>query len=106
MESFHRSHSDIWGKVFLPDKDVVSRRIGGELFLVPVKGQLADMQNIFTLTPVAAYIWDGLDGKKKVNEIRDDIIASFDVGKEQADSDIQEFIAELLEAGLIHEGTS
>jgi hypothetical protein len=97
-------YSDIGEKVFVRDKDVVSRKIAGELFLVPVKGQLADMQKIFTLTPVAEYIWDRLDGQKRVNDIRNDVIAQFDVDKEKADSDIQEFIAELLETGLVREG--
>jgi hypothetical protein len=105
MESLHRSHGDIWGKVFVGDKDVVSRKIGGELFIVPVKGQLADMQKIFTLTPVAEYIWERLDGRKNVSEIRDEVVARFEVSGEQADSDISEFLAELLEARLIHEGT-
>jgi hypothetical protein len=98
-------YSDIGEKVFVRDKDVASRKIAGELFLVPVKGQLADMQKIFTLTPVAEYIWDRLDGQKRVNDIRNDVIAQFDVDKEKAGSDIQEFIAELLEARLVREGT-
>jgi len=85
------------------DKSVVSRSIGGELFLVPVKGRIADMQNIFTLTPVAEFIWERLDGRKGAGEIRDDVLGRFDVTREEAESDISEFLGELLEARLIHE---
>ena len=87
----------------MADKDVVSRSIGGELFLVPVKGRIADMQNIFTLTPVADFIWERLDGRKGAGEIRDDVLSRFDVTREEAESDISEFLGELLEARLIHE---
>jgi coenzyme PQQ synthesis protein D (PqqD) len=92
---------DMCDKVFIRNQDIVSRKIAGELFLVPVKGKLADMEKIFTLTAVAEYIWDRLDGQRSLDEIRKDVVGQFDVGEEQADSDIREFIAELIEAGLV-----
>ncbi|HYA31676.1 MAG TPA: PqqD family protein [Thermodesulfovibrionales bacterium] len=94
-----------WDMVFVRDNDIVSRKISGELFLVPIKGKLADMERIFTLTAVAEYIWDRLDGQKSLHEVREDVIAHFDVAQEQADADIREFIGELEEAGLIRERT-
>jgi hypothetical protein len=106
MKSGHLFNSNMWDKVFIRDQDVVSRKIAGELFLVPVKGKLAHMEQIFTLTSVAEYIWDRLDGKKNLHDIREDVIAQFDVEQKQADPDIQEFIIELLGAGLIHAGNN
>jgi hypothetical protein len=88
-------------KIFIRNEDIVSRRIAGELFLVPVKGKLADMEQIFTLTTVAEYIWDRIDGQRSLDDIQNDVVAQFDVGQEQAESDIREFIAELVGAGLI-----
>jgi hypothetical protein len=102
MKSKHLFNSDMWDKVFIRDQDVVSRKIAGELFLVPVKGKLAHMEQIFTLTAVAEYIWDRLDGQKSLHDIRDDITAQFDVSQGQAEPDVQEFIMELLDAGLIY----
>jgi hypothetical protein len=90
-------------KVFIRNSDVISRKIAGELFLVPVKGKVADMENIFALTAVAEYIWDRLDGRKSLNEILDNVVDRFDVEHEQAESDIREFIMELMGAGLITE---
>ena len=90
-------------KVFQRNKNVVSRKIAGELFLVPVAGNLADMERMFALTTVGEFIWDRMDGKKSLSQIRDEMLAAFDVEKEQADSDIQEFVAELISAGLVQE---
>ena len=92
-------------KVFIRNSDVVSRKIAGELFLVPVKGKMADMENIFALTSVAEYVWDRLDGRKRLQEILDDVEDRFDVERERAESDVLEFIAELAGAGLIEEGS-
>lgn len=90
-------------KVFARNKDIVTRTITGELFIVPVRGKLADMQRIFTLNPVAEFIWHALDGSASIDDIRKDIISNYDVNEEQVDSDIRDFITELLEADLIRE---
>lgn len=106
MNPEHPTNSNIWDKVFIRDQDVVSRKIAGELFLVPVKGKLAHMEQIFTLTSVAEYIWDRLDGQKSLHDILDEVISHFDVEQQQADPDIQEFIIELMGAGLIRTGST
>ena len=94
---------DIWSKIFKKNKDIVSRKIAEELFIVPVKGKLADMQRIFTLNPVAEYIWQAMDGQKSLDDIRSHIVSHYDVDKEQAESDIVDFIEELKAADLINE---
>ena len=91
----------IYGKMYTKNPDIVARKIAGELFLVPIRGKMADMQQIFTLNTVGEYIWQELDKKKNLNNICDEVVVSFDVMKENAEADIKDFIAELLEAGLI-----
>ena len=103
MNTLDTSENDFWDRLFNKNGDIVSRKIAGELFLVPVKGKLADMQQLYTLNPVAEYIWQELDAHKNLEDIRDGIIEEFIVTKEEADSDLQEFISELLGAGLIKE---
>ena len=103
MEPEQVVNSENNNKVFMRNSDVISRKIAGELFLVPVKGKIADMENIFALTAVAEYIWDRLDGRKSLNEILNNVVDRFDVEQEQAESDIREFIMELMGAGLITE---
>lgn len=103
MELGQVVNSGNYNKVFIRNRDVVSRKIAGEFILIPVKGKIADMENIFALTAVAEYIWDMLDGGKSLNEILNNVVDRFDVEREQAESDIQEFITELMKAGLISE---
>ncbi len=93
--------NEIWGRIFKKKKEIVSREIAGETILVPISGKLADMQRIFSLNPVAEYIWNQLNGERNLQEISDSILSVFDMEKEQVDADVQEFIAELLKEDLI-----
>jgi hypothetical protein len=89
------------GETYVKNKDVVTRKIGGDLFVIPIRSNVADMQKIFTLNPVGEFIWQEIDGQKSLDEIRKGVMDRFDVEEEEADSDIREFIATLLETDLI-----
>jgi hypothetical protein len=99
------SDKDIWGKAFKIRKEIISREIAGETILVPIKGKLANMQRIFAVDNVAEYIWQQLDGHRKMADIRDGVIDLYDVGKEQARKDVLDFIEALKGADLISEVT-
>jgi hypothetical protein len=86
---------------FKQEAHVVTREIVGETILVPIQGKLADMQRIFTLNDVGAYIWSNLDGSKDLEAICQGLAIEFDVRREQAECDLNEFISELVEAELI-----
>jgi len=89
--------------IFRKREEIVARDIAGERILVPVRGKLADMQRIFSLSPVAAFLWDQIDGRQDLQTIFAKVIEDYEVGQEDAAEDLREFITELLEAGLIEE---
>lgn len=90
-------------KVYAKNEAVISRKIAGEIILVPVRGKLADMRRIFTLNPVAEYIWDRIDGKKNLRDITENIVSEFDVDRNTSEHDTEELIASLLKEDLITE---
>jgi len=92
---------EIWRRIYQRAEEVVDRNIADETILVPIRGKLADMQRIFSLNPVADYVWQQLDGEKTLQEICEDVLTDFDVAREEAEADIQGFVAELLKEGLI-----
>ena len=87
--------------VFKKSESLVKREIAEETILVPVKGELASLQQIFVLNPVAAFIWEQLDGTRALNVIHEGIVQSFDVTADEARGDLEEFIAALEQAKLI-----
>jgi len=89
--------------VYMRGKDIISRDIAGETILVPIRGNLADMQYIFTLNPVGLFIWEQLEGKKNLAAILESLLEHFEASREQATTDMLEFIDKVVETGLVTE---
>ena len=89
--------------IYRKKENVVSRRIAGEILLVPIRGNLANMERLYVLDEVGEQIWADLDGKKNLEDIRDRICGKFEVDQERAKSDIEEYISKLHTADLIEE---
>lgn len=75
--------------------EFVSRRIGSEVLLLPIRQNMGDLESIFTLTEVGARIWELLDGRRTLAELRDAIAAEFEVSPAQVETDLQEFLDKL-----------
>ena len=81
--------------------DVVHREIAGERILVPVRGNVADMQKLFVLEGVGEFVWDKLDGELSATEIAGFVAEKFDVDEVTAEKDVSLFIDELLKNELV-----
>ncbi len=91
------------GRVFRKREEIVSRKIAGETILVPVTGRLADMKRIFSLNPVADFIWDRIDGARSVSDIVVEVVSAFDTEPGKAGADVLEFVSELEREGVVEE---
>ena len=80
---------------------VVKRSVAGEILLVPVAGQLADLQRVFVLDEVGSEIWDRLDGQRTLEQIEQELLEIFEVSGEALRADLQDFVGELQQAGLL-----
>jgi hypothetical protein len=82
---------------------LVTRRIAGEVFIIPVKGTIADLRSLFVLNPVGECIWEDIDGVRTIDGIVESVLMKFDVSREVAIPDVHEFIGQLRSAGLLEE---
>lgn len=95
---------DTWAEKVFEKKDrVVARKIADEIVLVPIRENARGLQRIFTLNPVAQYVWEHIDGKAALGDIRDMVLEEFDVSRDTAGDDIREFIGRLNEEDLLKE---
>jgi hypothetical protein len=76
-------------------ENVVGRFIMDEYILVPLARSTVDLDSIFRLNPVGAFIWEHFDGHTPGNEIIKRLVAEFDVSENQAIQDFQIFVAQL-----------
>ena len=90
-------------KRFTQDPTYVYRRIADESLLVPIRQQVADLQYIYVLNPVANRIWELLDGKRSMAEVRDQVLEEYEVSPQELEQDLQEYIEELQEIAAVRE---
>jgi hypothetical protein len=88
-------------EVFTADGDLVTRDIGGEIIIVPIRGSVGDLDGAYTLNEVGGAIWKRLDGRRDVAELADAIAEEFDVSRSEAERDVRDFLNELASAGLV-----
>jgi hypothetical protein len=74
---------------------MVGRRIADEFVLVPIVGKGADVDSIYNLNALGAFIWERLDGRTGGRAIVDAIVERFEVERPAAAADYLRFIAEL-----------
>jgi hypothetical protein len=86
---------------FAKKGEFVSRSIAGEEIIVPVKGQVGDLNAIYNLNEVGAFIWKLIDGRTSLRQIVDAVRAEFEVAPEDAEQDTVQFITALEGAGVI-----
>ena len=77
--------------------------MAGEVFLVPIRGRLADLQELFVLDDVGSWIWERLDGSRSVHDLATEVVGEFEVDHAQAAADLEVFLQQLREAGLTKE---
>ena len=86
---------DILHNCYKKNENIVSKIIDDMCILVPMKNNVNDTQGIFYLNEVGMFIWNNIDGKKTLSEIRDLIIENFDATREESGQDLIEFIEQL-----------
>ena len=86
---------DFLEKVYKKSDAVVSRKIGDEFILVPIRQDVGDLESIYTLNETAALIWELINGKLKVSEIKESLLEAFEVEPEEAEKDLIEHLQQL-----------
>lgn len=92
---------DFFEKCYAKESSIVARKIADEIILVPVRKNVGDLESIYTLNEVGAKIWELIDGKKKIKDIRDAVLDEFEATEEQVNTDLQDFIKKFEEIGGI-----
>ena len=72
------------------------RTIGGGLVIVNPEGN-----ETHSIEDIGAFIWGRIDGQKALDAILGDILGEYQVAEATAAEDLQLFITQLIEAGLV-----
>ncbi len=92
-----------FSKVYCKSERFVEKGIGNEKVLVPLTDNVADMNHVLTLNEVGAFLFDQIDGEKSVEEILILLLDEYEVTKEVAQKDIEQFISSTVDREILYE---
>jgi hypothetical protein len=79
----------------------VSRKVGDDIILVPVRAGVANLEAVFTMNAVGSAIWSRIDGTATVDDLARAVADEFDVAAAVAATDVEEFVRLLSAKGLV-----
>jgi hypothetical protein len=95
VERRDRVTMDILARVYTKSDSIVFRKIGDEFILVPIRHNVGDLDSIYTLNETAARIWELIDGKRNLREIKNMMVEEFDVPAAEAEKDLMDHLQQL-----------
>jgi hypothetical protein len=88
-------------ELYVRSQSVVTRTIGGETLIVPVRGGVGDLASIYSLNEIGGFIWERLAQATTAEEIAGSIVGSYETTSEKAQQDVERFLREMKAANLV-----
>ena len=88
-------------EVFGKTDNLIERRIGSAIVLVPLRPNNLNESHIFSIQGIGKNVWQLIDGKKKLGEIINHLFKEFSIGKSQLSRDVLDFVEQLKTIGGI-----
>ncbi len=86
---------------YRPSGGFAFRVVADQGLLVPLRAGVADLQNLFTLNEVATEVWRALQEGMTRDAIADRLVLLFEVERDRALEDLDEFVQVLLGQGIL-----
>ena len=82
-------------------KQFVLREIVGEAVLVPIGESAARFKGLLTVNELGKFIWENIESAKDEEELLQRILDEYEVDKDVAKDDLDEFLGKLKEIDII-----
>jgi hypothetical protein len=79
----------------------VSREIAGETIVVPICAGVGDMEAVYTFNGIGGQLWRLLSEQRAPRDLIAWVLQNFDVRPDVAARDVENFLADLEEIGLV-----
>lgn len=79
------------------NKDLVARVIDDETILLPIYKTSEEINCIYSLNKTASRVWELIDGKRTLGQIKKQVLEEFDTTSEEVDKEMRKFLGNLKE---------
>jgi len=87
--------------IYKRNPDFIFRRIVKEILLVPIHQNTADMECIYTMNDVGAFIWEQLNVPVSFDELEAAMLAEFEADPQVLHEDLSSFLNQMIELGAL-----
>ena len=82
-------------------KKFILRNIAGETILVPIGETVSQFNGLICMNEMAKFIWEKIESSKDEDDLLQKILDEYEVEKEVAKADLDEFLQTLKDAEII-----
>ena len=82
-------------------KDFILRDIMGETILVPINESTTAFNGLITINELGKFIWENIESAKDEEELLQRILDEYEVDRDVAKADLDEFLGKLKEIDII-----
>lgn len=83
------------------EKEFVLREIAGEYIIIPTGTTVIELNGMITVNELGAFLWEKLQKEVTFEELLEAVLNEYEVSKEEAGKDIQEFLDHLSEWNIL-----
>jgi hypothetical protein len=76
------------------------REIAGSWIVVPIGQRVVEFNGLMTLSESGALLWKELEKGAEKEQLVEKVLSEYDIDRDTAESDVEEFVAEVSEKGL------
>lgn len=87
--------------LFMRNPDFIFRKVVNEIVLVPIHQDVADMESIYTLNELGAFVWEQLGQPASIASLQHAILEEYEADPELVSVELQEFLDQLVEFGAV-----
>lgn len=88
------------------DRNFVLREIAGEYIIIPTGKTALEFNGLITVNEIGMELWKMLQNEVTFDDLLKGIMEEYDVDKEVAQEDIQDFLDKLIDGGILTEDDS
>lgn len=82
-------------------ENMVTRVMENETVLLPIYDTSEDIDCIYSLNEVASRVWEMIDGKNTIGEIKKMVLEEFDTSPQEVEEKMGNLLKDLLEIGAV-----
>ena len=81
--------------------ELVLRNVAGETILVPIGEAAKKYSGLFAVNELGAFLWERIPEAESEAALVNLVLEDYEVSREEAEQDVQEFLGKLREMGLL-----